>query len=397
MLKSVIKKIIPGFLLNWYYRFFPAFGVLLYGFPSRKLAVIGITGTNGKSTVVELLTSILKEAGHNVCSISSIRFQLRDKIWQNKLKMTMPGRMQIQRFLRKAVNQGCQYAVIEITSEGIKQFRHLGINFKTAVLTNLTKEHIESHGGFGNYKKAKGELFRKADNLVVNVDDPSADYFLSFKGRKYGYSLGNAKRDFRVLKPQDIGFNLKLKGRFNIYNALAAACAALVEVVPVKDIKAGLEKVESISGRLEKASDKPLAYVDYAHTPDALEQVYTALSGNRKLICVLGSCGGGRDKWKRPELGKIASDHCSKIILTNEDPYDEDPEQILRDIAAGVRREYETIIDRREAIKRALNSAGPEDTVIITGKGREPWMCVAKGEKIPWDDKAIVEQNLKKR
>jgi len=372
MIKSVVKKFIPSFLLNWYYGFFPVFGNILYGFPSKKLTVIGVTGTNGKSTVVEFITSIFQQAGLDVCSISSIRFQIKNKIWQNKLKMTMPGRTKIHRFLRKAVRAGCKYAVIEVTSEGIKQYRHLGIDFKTAVLTNLTKEHIESHGSFENYKRAKGKLFEKAKHLVVNLEDPNSDYFLSFSGKKHPYT----KKEFA----------LNLKGDFNLYNASAAAEVALIENISLEDIKRGLERVRSIPGRLEKVSNN--IYIDYAHTPDALEKVYQNLEGD--LICVLGSCGGGRDKWKRPELGKIASKYCSKIILTNEDPYDEDPGQIVKEIAQGIDKDYEIIIDRKQAIKKALQEQG---TVIITGKGREPWMCVKHG-KIPWDDKKIVEQEL---
>ena len=398
MIKSVIKKLLPKFFLSWYYQFFPALGALIYGFPSKKLTVIGITGTNGKSSVVELLTSVFQQAGIDVCSISSIRFQIKDEIVQNKLKMTMPGRMHIHKFLRKAVNQGCKYAVIEVTSEGIKQFRHKFIDFKTAVLTNLTQEHIEAHGSFENYKKAKGELFKNAEIAIVNLDDKNAEYFLSFKGTKYGFTLKDEKRDFKVVGPEDIGFNLKLKGEFNISNALAVACVGISEEISIENIRAGLEKVELISGRLEKVIDKPFSvYVDYAHTPDALVNIYKTLSGNSRLVCVLGSCGGGRDKWKRPELGKIAAQYCDKIILTNEDPYDEVPEKILKDIEVGIvgHQDYQLIIDRKEAIKKALQSAHPGEVVIISGKGREPWMCVANHKKIPWDDRKIVEQELK--
>jgi len=395
MIKSLIKKIIPSFLLSWYYQFFPMLGALIYGFPSKKLTVIGITGTNGKSTVVELLTSVFKQAGFSTCSISSIRFQINDKVWQNKLKMTMPGRMKIHKFLRKAVNQGCKYAVIEVTSEGIKQFRHQGINFKTAVLTNLTKEHLESHGSFENYKKAKAQLFKIADVLIVNLDDKNSDYFLSFNAeKKYGFTLKNEKRDFRVLKPEDIGFNLKLKGEFNIYNAMAASSVALSENISIQDIRDGLEKVEYISGRLEKIIDKPFSiFVDYAHTPDALENVYKTIKPEQgKMICVLGSCGGGRDKWKRKEFGEISSKYCDEIILTNEDPYNEDPNQIIEDISKYTTKQHKKIIDRKEAIKQAIGLANDNDVVIITGKGSEPWMVVKDNKKISWDDREIVKE-----
>ena len=412
MIKQFIKKIVPKFLLDWYYQFFPFLGALIYRFPSRKLSVIGITGTNGKSTVVELVSSILDQAGYKVASASSIRFQIQDKVWQNKLKMTMPGRMKLQAFLRKAVNRSCDYAVIEVTSEGIKQFRHAFIGFKTAVITNLTREHIESHGGFENYKKAKAKLFEKAEIAIVNLDDKNADYFLNLKeGKKYGFTIqGEERPGIEVIKGEEItlfrsgsqfkvlGEKLKinLPGKFNVSNALAAVCVGLSQKVALEDIKKGLEEVKNIPGRLDIVSFDPFSvYVDYAHTPDALENIYKTLKTDKNLICVLGSCGGGRDKWKRPELGRIAENYCDKIILTNEDPYDEDPQTILEDIKKGiVKKEAEMILDRKEAIRKALTLALPGDTVIITGKGREPWMCLANGRRIPWDDKEIVEEQL---
>jgi len=324
----------------------------------------------------------------------------------------MPGRMKLQAFLRKAVNRSCDYAVIEVTSEGIKQFRHAFIGFKTAVITNLTREHIESHGGFENYKKAKAKLFEKAEIAIVNLDDKNADYFLNLKeGKKYGFTIqGEERPGIEVIKGEEItlfrsgsqfkvlGEKLKinLPGRFNVSNALAAVCVGLSQKVALEDIKKGLEEVKNIPGRLDIVSFDPFSvYVDYAHTPDALENIYKTLKTDKNLICVLGSCGGGRDKWKRPELGRIAENYCDKIILTNEDPYDEDPQTILEDIKKGiVKKEAEMILDRKEAIRKALTLALPGDTVIITGKGREPWMCLANGRRIPWDDKEIVEEQL---
>lgn len=412
MVKKVVKKIVPKFLLDWYYQFFPFLGALFYRFPSRKLVVVGVTGTNGKSTVVELVSSILEQAGYKVASVSSIRFQIKDKIWQNKLKMTMPGRMKLQAFLRKSVNRDCDYAVVEVTSEGIKQFRHSFIGFKTAVITNLTREHIESHGGFENYKKEKAKLFKKAGIAIVNLDDENADWFLNLKeGKKYGFTIkGKEKPGIEVVRAEEISLfdsgsqfkvlgerlKINLPGRFNVYNALAAVCVGLSERVDMAAIKRGLEEVKNIPGRLDLVSFHPFSvYVDYAHTPDALENVYKTLKKDKNLICVLGSCGGGRDKWKRPELGRIAENYCDKIILTNEDPYDEDPQTILEDIEKGIsKKKAELILERGEAIKKSLAFALPGDTVIITGKGREPWMCVANGKKIPWDDKEIVEQQL---
>ena len=428
MIKRILKKIIPPSILRMYYHIFPALGAFFYRFPSRKLIIIGVTGTNGKSTVVQLITNIFQEAGLKIASISSVRFQINNKETQNDLKMTMPGRLKVQRFLRKAVNAGCKYAVLEVTSEGIKQFRHKFINFDTVVFTNLTKEHIEAHGSFENYRATKGKLFKTSGlkTIIVNTDDKNAEYFLDFKAEKklgYGINTKVQSENFKTIaqnlkivegeeleiledglkiKIKDTEFNLKLLGEFNAYNSLAAVCVGLSQGISLGKIKQALEKINSVSGRMELVIKEPFkVFVDYAHTPDALENVYKTLAGNR-LICVLGSCGGGRDKWKRPEFGRLAANYCSQIILTNEDPYGERPQNILKEIEKGI-LEYKTpninhqlIFNRQGAIKKALSLARQGDTVIITGKGSEPWMCVANGKKIPWDDRKIVKEEFQK-
>lgn len=383
-MKTLIKKIIPPFLLDWYHLTLAFLGAILYGFPAQKLKVIGVTGTNGKSTVVNLATKVLEEAGFKVASLSSIKFKIGPKEWQNSLKMTMPGRLKLQKFLRQAVTANCQYAVIEVTSEGIKQHRQRFIDFEVAVLTNLTPEHIESHGSFEKYREAKGKLFQACQKIhIINTDDPNAEYFLQFPAKKKIIYGGRTS----------VKLNLKLLGEFNYYNALAALQIGLSQGIDLETGKKALEKAESIPGRMEVIYRKPYSViVDYAHTPDALEKVYETITGRK--ICVLGACGGGRDKWKRPELGKIAEKYCDEIILTNEDPYDESPEKILEDIKKGA-PSAQKILDRREAIRKALGLAKPNNTVIITGKGSEPWMCVAKGKKIPWDDREIVREEFR--
>lgn len=431
-IKKIIRKIVPYFLISAYHFILAFLGAFIYGFPSRKLKVIGVTGTNGKSTVVNLATKILEEAGFKVASISSIRFKIGEREWLNTLKMTMPGRLKIQKFLKEALRQSCQYVVLEVTSEGIKQHRHRFVNFHTAVLTNLTPEHIESHGSFEKYKEAKGKLFQKAEDIhIINLDDKNVEYFLKFpSSQKFCYSLNenshieSLKIDCQLVKAANIKisdkglefnvgkirFYLKLLGSFNVYNALAAICIGLSENIDLEIAKKALEKIESVPGRMEIIIDNPFTViVDYAHTPDSLQKVYQTLKNLKikagRMIGVLGAAGGGRDKWKRPEMGKIAFQYCDYIILTNEDPYDENPLLILEDIEKGFSQipnsqfqipKYEKILDRREAIKKALSLARENDIVIITGKGAEPWMCLAHDKKIPWDDREIVREEFRK-
>lgn len=397
MIKSLIKRFIPSFFLDWYHLSLAFLGAVLYGFPSRKLKVIGVTGTNGKTTVVHLTAGILEEAGYKVASLSSIKFKINKKEWPNILKMTMPGRFKLQKFFRQAVKAGCQYAVLEVTSEGIKQYRHRFIDFTIAVFTNLTLEHIEAHKGFENYKKAKGKLFQKTKGIhVINLDDENSKYFLQFQAnKKYGYTISSAGEIDRGLTL--INLNLILPGEFNKYNALAAICVGMSQGISLEACKRAVEKTKGIPGRMEEVISQPFkAFVDYAFTPNALEKVYKTLKPeNNKMICVLGACGGGRDKWKRKVLGEIARKYCDQIIITNEDPYDEDPMQIIEQVAEGAGREAGKILDRREAIKKALIISQPNDTVIITGKGCEPWL-VERGKRIPWDDRKVVKEEFQK-
>ena len=393
--KNLIKKITPNFLLNWYHFALAFLGAFIYCFPSRKIKVIGVTGTNGKTTVVSLITKIFEEAGFKIASLSSINFKIGNKEWPNTLKMTMPGRLKIQRLLRKAVNSGCQYAVLEVSSEGIKQHRHRFINFEIAVLTNLTPEHIEAHGGFENYKAAKGKLFQATKGIhVINIEDENKDYFLQFPAkRKYTYGL--EKGDINA---KDIQLNLSLIGDFNIYNALSAICVGISQGVDLETCKKALAKVKGIPGRMEEVIFQPFkVFVDYAFTPNALDKVYQTLKPeNGRMICVLGACGGGRDKWKRPILGEIAARYCDEIIITNEDPYDEDPIEIINQVSAGTNESAKKILDRREAIREALRIARSGDVIVSTGKGCEPWICIEDGKKMPWDERKVIKEEFNK-
>ncbi len=358
MFKSLIEKIAPSFLLDCYHYLLAILSAFWYRFPSyqkqglfgkltRKLIVIGVTGTKGKSTTAILAGKILEEGGSRVAWLTSATIKINEKEQLNPYHMTMPGRFAIQRFLRKAVKEGCKYAILEVTSEGIKQYRHKFINFDTAVFTNLKPEHIEAHGGFENYKKSKGKLFQATKNIhVINVDDENAKYFLQFAAKnKWGYRIensGSAVQDFSTtlvptfkiisaLYNQKQGgnteffigntlFYLKLPGMFNVYNALAAICVAKAYGIHLEICKKALEKITTMPGRMEIVIEKPFkAIVDLAHTPDSYEEVFKAIKEmpHNKIISVFGSAGGGRDRWKRPVLGKIAAENSDIIILTN--------------------------------------------------------------------------------
>jgi len=447
MIKEIIKKFLPKSFLLFYHKVLAYLADFFYNHPSSKLIVIGVTGTAGKSTTVNLIGKILEEAGLKVGLTTTMNFKIGEKEWINKTKMTMPGRFFMQKILKEMVKANCQYAIIETSSEGILQFRHLGIDYDIAVFTGLHPEHIEAHGSFENYKKAKGKLFEKLEKrkekfidgkrikkvIVVNLDDENADYFLSYKADEYyGYSLNsksqipNPKKiqnlKIKIFKAENIkladdgssftvdgvDFKINLLGEFNIYNCLASIAVALSQNIDLKICQRALEKIKFLPGRMEIVVEKPFkVIVDYAHTPKELENVYQFVkfklkNQKSKIIGVLGSAGGGRDKWKRPVLGEIASQYCDFIILTNEDPYDEDPDQILSEIKTGILNSQFPIsnlfeiLDRREAIRKAISLAKENDIVIITGKGSEPWICVAHGKKIPWDDRKVVKEELTK-
>ncbi len=418
-IKSIFKKILPKSAFSFYHLCMAFLACMIYRYPSKKIKVIGVTGTNGKSTVVRMISEILKEAGFEIAVSSSVYFQIREKSWPNDSRMTMPGRFSLQKLLRQAVSKNCQYVVVEVSSEGIKQHRHRFIDFEAVIITNVTPEHLEAHGGFENYLKSKGELFRLNKNIhIINSDDDNFEYFLNFKSeKKYLYSLKLkntnkfldikkiATKDYQCLKDgsvfylDGVKFRLNLLGKFNIYNALAAVSLGLSQNISLNVCKNALNKIKIMPGRMEQIISAPYkVFVDYAVTPDSLEKAYQTLkteSQKNKLICVLGSCGGGRDKWKRPILGKLASKYCDQTIITNEDPYDEDPMAIINEIAKN-NTSAKKMIDRRKAIAEALKSANKDDVVIITGKGSENSMCLADGKKINWNDKNVVLEEFKK-
>lgn len=384
-----------------------------YRHPSRVLTVVGVTGTKGKSTVVELLSAIFTAAGFKTAFYSSVRIKTGGAVETNRTGNSMPGRGRLQRFLRRAADAECRYAFIEVTSQGAVQHRHRFIEWDGGIFTNLAPEHIEAHSSFEAYRGAKLEFFRalarspKLEKIaVVNGDDLEAARFLT------------AARAARVreieVSAKARGAELGLSGAWitvpvNLENAALAAAYAEARGTPRDVIRRALDAFPGVPGRMEYVQHDPFAVVvDYAHTPDSLEKVYGFLKSqmsnvnSKKLICILGAAGGGRDKWKRPEMGSIAAQYCDEIILTNEDSYDEKPDSILDDVERGIHTNPSNqhpsvlrILDRREALKKAIGMAQPGDVVIATGKGSETSIHLARGEKIPWSEREVMEELLK--
>jgi UDP-N-acetylmuramoyl-L-alanyl-D-glutamate--2,6-diaminopimelate ligase len=410
-LEKYIPKKLYKFFQPFYHLLLAHTGTVIYRKPSRHLYVIGVTGTKGKSSTTEFINSILEAAGKKTAVLSTIHFKIGDTTSPNKYKMTMPGRFFTQKFLRKAVAAGCEYAVIEMTSEAARFYRHKGVELDALIFTNLSPEHIESHGSFTKYKEAKLRLVKHLAKSkkpvrvsIANIDNPHGYSFLIHTvDKNIGYSL----RDVQIIHEdensstilyKDTEIRIPLPGRFNILNALAAL--KLGEVLGItKDVmKQGVEQLTKIRGRVEKidCGQDFTVVVDYAHTDDSLRKLYEAFPASRK-IAVLGSTGGGRDAWKRPVLGKIADEYCDQIIITNEDPYDEDPMKIINEVASGVTKHTATtIIDRREAIAHAISLAHTGDVVLISGKGTDPYIMGPHGTKEVWDDATVAREELQK-
>ncbi len=419
-----VKRFVPGWLLRilrpTYHLALSWIGAQLYRNPSRDIAVIAVTGTKGKSTTVELIAAILEAGGHKVASLSTIQFKINDEVRPNLYKMTTPGRFFVQHFLRQAVEAGCEYAVLEMTSEGAKQFRHRFIELDALVFTNLSPEHIESHGSFKLYKEAKLQMAKQLERshkrpryIIANADDEHGADFLSVNvEHQLPYSLKDLKlhtlhKDGAALifetDGEEVTIRMSLVGLFNVYNTLAATTLTRALGIGWKDIDRAMSSLSKVPGRVEhfysrsNASKKVTAIVDYAHTPDSLEKLYHTFKDVHK-VCVLGNTGGGRDRWKRPEMAAIAERYCDHIILTNEDPYDENPRKIVEEMAHGIenKEKLEIIMDRTLAIRHALEISPEGGYVLISGKGTDPYIMGPNGTKLPWSDAKVVAEELAK-
>lgn len=419
-------------LLLFYHKTMAVVAATWYGFPSRKLKVIGVTGTNGKTTVVNLITRILMENGSKVGMASTVNFQLGGTSWMNTTKMSTQSAFFIQRFLRDMVRAGCDYAVLEVTSHALTQSRVWGIDFDVALMTNVTGDHIEYHGGFENYLHAKGLLFRDLISsgrkvgvskvTIVNRDDANFDFFDQFLADTkltYGLTHGTCTAKQIEMSPEGTKFllqvpndqievNLRLPGIPNVYNVLAAACVALNERVPLKVLQRVLGKIDPVPGRYELVNEgQPFhVVVDYAHNIDAIGNILKmykdilSAAGKGKLIVVFGATGGGRDQAKRPVMGALLDQYADTVIVTDDDPYEEDEWRIISMVSEGVKRQeggvqkkFWKIPGRREAIRLAFSLARDHDIVLIAGKGAEPVQMVY-GERRAWDDRAVARELL---
>lgn len=390
-----------------------------YGNPAKSLKVIAVTGTNGKTTTLNFINEILKEAGYRTAMFTTAVIEVDGKRHINDYNATIPSTDQITRFFRTAKDARVDFVVLEVTSHALDQHKLDNVPIHMAVMTNLTQDHLDYHKTMDAYAAAKAKLFAlEPEFIVLNRDDEWFDYYDQFPAASQKITYGkHAEAEAKIEHTKlyrkgseatvvidhqtKLDMATALPGEFNIYNMTAAAAAAYLLGVSVTDIIEGAANLEGVPGRFERVVDG-LDYdviVDYAHTPDALEKFISAAKeiAKNRVILVFGATGD-RDKGKRPIMGGIAAKLADRIILTDEESYNEDPEAIRAEVFAGIEAakgspKTDEIADRREAIKKALSIAKKGDVVVITGMGHEQFRIV-NGERIPWNDAEVVREFL---
>ena len=390
-----------------------------YGNPARSLRVIGVTGTNGKTTTVNFINEILKEAGHRTAMFSTAVIEVAGKSEPNELNATVASTGEMQRFFLRAKRVKADFVILEFPSHALHQHKLDTVPVEVAVMTNLTQDHLDYHGTMEQYAQTKAMLFNKAPKFIVlNRDDEWFEYFNQFPAASqkitYGkHDLADVHIDRVKLfrKGTETGLTIDhqtklelaaaLPGEFNAYNMVAAASVAYLLGVHLEDIAEGIANLEGIPGRFDRIeAEKGFdVVVDYAHTPDALEKLLQTAKSitKRRVILVFGACGD-RDKSKRPIMGEIAAKLADRIFLTDEESYNEDPEAIRAQIFEGIKAakgmvRTTEVADRLEAIKKALEVAKKGDTVLVTGMGHEVYRIV-NGERLPWNDEQVVRELL---
>ncbi len=434
MIKKILKKIFPQSLLLFYHSLQSSLASFWYKNPSSKLFVIGVTGTKGKSTSCNFIWSVLQAGGFKTALTGTANFRLGSEEKMNPYHLSMPGPWVIQKFLRKAVDSGCTHAIIEATSEGMKQHREKGIDFNVAVFTGLTPEHLASHGGsFEKYREAKQRLFvalkkspKSGKISILNKDSDQVSFFENYKvDEKIYFGLsGDAKATdviaseisqtsdfvkFKVgSKTGSDDFEINFPGEFNVMNTLPAIAIGQKLGINIEKIKSGIKSLKTVAGRMEKISTEQdfTVFVDYAHEPNSmghlLNTLKTVVGVGKKIIILLGAEGGGRDKTKRALMGKQVAELADFVVVSNVDPYEDDPKKIIEDIAVACEKfgktrgkNLFTIEDRGAGIAKALSLASQGDIVAITGKGAEQSITI-DGVKSDWDDRMVVKEELGK-
>ncbi|MXP05952.1 MULTISPECIES: UDP-N-acetylmuramoyl-L-alanyl-D-glutamate--2,6-diaminopimelate ligase [Apibacter] len=386
-----------------------------YDNPSEKLTLAGITGTNGKTTTTTLLYNLFTQLGFRCALLSTIENRISDKVLNSN--HTTPDPITINQLLAQAVDEGCQYAFMEVSSHGIHQNRLAGLTFKIGAFTNITHDHLDYHQTFSNYIAAKKKFFDelpKTAIAITNMDDKNGLIMLqNTNAKKVTYSLkSNSEYKGKIIENRLDGMLLQfnnqefwtvLAGKFNAYNELLAYTIASELGFDSLDIVTALSKLQRVKGRFETyvSDDKKYIIVDYAHTPDALQNILEAINQSRtrneKLITVFG-CGGHRDKEKRPKMGNIATRLSDLAIITSDNPRDENPDEIIQEIETGIEpqntNKYLSITDRKQAIRTAIKMAAPKDIILIAGKGHENYQEI-NGKHFPFDDMKIAKELLK--
>ena len=426
-----LKKKIPDFIKLPGHFLRSHIAAIRYDFPAKKMIIVGVTGTKGKTSTANFVWSVLNSGGYKTGLISTAIFRFGTDEEINPYHMTMPDAFIIQKNLKRMHERGIEIVVIEMTSEGMKQYRHAGIPIDIAIFTNLTPEHLPSHkNNFELYKKAKGKLFASLSkkqkklrgvlvprSIIANKDNDHADYYLQFKAdKKLTYGIENGDIRATEIKSEHVGvsfkainetFKISIFGAFNVYNALPALIVGTIVNIPNENIRKGLASLAVIPGRMEEINEGQdfTLFVDYAHEPVSINAVLSAAEEmkkeNSKIIILFGAEGGGRDTRKRMPMSELAAQRADYVIVTDVDSYDDDPQVIIDDVATMVELAGKTrdknlfaILSRKEAIEKALSLAKKDDIVLITGKGAEQAMITKTGA-IPWNEREIVRTLVK--
>lgn len=449
---KAIKKRVSQEQINRVHFLRALHAAIKYRFPARDMLVFGITGTKGKTTTCHMLASILEEAGYKVGLATTVSFQVGEDKWLNDTNKSVIAPMKLQSLLARMKSEHCDVAILEVTSIGLDQYRLWGIPFRYVGLTNIAHDHLDYHKNWDRYISAKLKLFQQRSNQtsVINIDDAAAEYFLanSKAKKKIGYSIESPTQHTLATdhvwadkiysnmngatfnmhtEDETVKVKLQLPGRFSVQNALCAAALASNLNLKLGTIAAGLEKLVSVPGRLERIETKKgfAVLIDYAHTPDSLEKLYSTMRPDvrGRMIAVMGSTGD-RDRTKRPIMGALAARFCDIVLVTDEEPYTEDPMQIIEEVAKGVPRgralykpnqvvaqkqekrifKQDTqengegdwwwkIADRRAAIQQAIEMAKMDDMILVTGMGSQSYRIVGD-QKESWNERAVVEEIL---